>query len=428
MKRAFMDHKLFLALLLASSLFWMWGCGKDLEELEPNNQKVVFWYQYTQNREETLLELVEDFNSNNPYSIEVEARYAGHYPEIYNKMTSGGSLPQLVVAYHNQAWVYHQDGDVVDLIPYMDSPKWGIPESERAEYIEDLLKLDHAGGVQVALRPHFSTELLYYNADWLAELGYIKPPQNWKEFARLCRLARKQPFSRATHPERSVGLLLGEDASRVASMIFSRGGSLINSWHKAYLFDNPPVKKSMKMLRELYQEDAIGIFSDLYVDRREFSAGRVLFMMRSSSNIPAVEDDVASGLGFDWGAALVPYEEMTPVNNIYGAGWAVCESTPEQQLAAWLFIKWFIEADQQSRWAKGSNYFPIRRIGTPELASFLQAAFNTLKYGKTEPPIAGYEIVRRLMADATISIMKGADMDQTLANLESMANQTIVNR
>lgn len=221
MKRIFAGftyYGLFPVLLcLIASLLGMWGCEKDLEELEPNGQKVVFWYQYTQDREQTLLEMVEDFNSSNPYSIEVEARYAGHYPDIYNKMMDGlrgGSLPQLVVAYHNQAWAYYQNDGVVDLAPYMNSPKWGIPEDERAEYIEDLLKLDSAGGVQVAFRPHFSTELLYYNADWLAELGYLKPPRDWDEFAKLCRLARKQPFSRSTRPERSVGFLLGEDASR----------------------------------------------------------------------------------------------------------------------------------------------------------------------------------------------------------------------
>ena len=72
-----------------------------------------------------------------------------------------------------------------------------------------------------------------------------------------------------------------------------------------------------------------------------------------------------------------------------------------------------------------SNYFPIRRSGAPELAPFLRAAFNTLEYGKTEPPVAGYERVRRLLVNATLSIMKGADMNQVLTNLELMANQTI---
>jgi len=183
--------------------------------------------------------------------------------------------------------------------------------------------------------------------------------------------------------------------------------------------------ESLTLLRELYQEGAIDIFSDPYVDRREFSAGRVLFIMRSSSNLPAIGDDVAAGLDFAWNVKPVPYEGRDPVNNIYGAGLAVCRSTPEQQLASWLFIKWFTEPSQQNRWVKGSNYFPIRKSCAPELEPFLRTAFNTLKYGKTEPPVAGYEVVRRLIAKATVAILKGSDMDQVLTNLEMEANRTI---
>ena len=42
MKRALMDRRLFLALLLlTSSLFCAWGCGKDLEEVDPEVRILV---------------------------------------------------------------------------------------------------------------------------------------------------------------------------------------------------------------------------------------------------------------------------------------------------------------------------------------------------------------------------------------------------
>ncbi|MDP6932558.1 MAG: GMC family oxidoreductase N-terminal domain-containing protein, partial [Myxococcota bacterium] len=39
-----------------------------------------------------------------------------------------------------------------------------------------------------------------------------------------------------------------------------------------------------------------------------------------------------------------------PAPNVYGASVAICRTTPERQLAAWLFLKWFTEPEQQARW------------------------------------------------------------------------------
>ena len=104
------------------------GCGApqentpmadvDLETLDPRGQEVTFWYQHTRQREEALEELIAEFNRDNEYGIQVVGEYAGAYSDIYNKMLvglQGGALPQLVVAYQNQAQAYYRDGGVVAL-------------------------------------------------------------------------------------------------------------------------------------------------------------------------------------------------------------------------------------------------------------------------------------------------------------------------
>ena len=95
-------------------------------------------------------------------------------------------------------------------------------------------------------------------------------------------------------------------------------------------------------------------------------------MLRSTSGLPFVEDGVASGAGFDWGVAAPPRTGLEPVVNFYGASVSVCRTTPERQLAAWLFLKWFTEPPQQARWVKASNYFPARRSTRTLLAGYLE--------------------------------------------------------
>ena len=190
----------------------------DLETLDPQGQEIVFWYQHTREREEALQELIADFNQRNDHKISVRGEYVGRYGDIYNKMNVGiqsGSLAaSLVVAYQNQALAYYQADGIVDIMPYIDSPKWGLSPREREDYVQSFLMQDNVNGVQIGFPPNRSMELLYYNLDWLRELGFDGPPATWDDFAAMCHLAREKPFSKSENKARSLGFLLDIDASR----------------------------------------------------------------------------------------------------------------------------------------------------------------------------------------------------------------------
>ena len=428
---------------LAWGLVWVVGaCGgtappppqKSLDEVDPQGQTVVFWYQHTRERETALQEMVTQFNRENPHGIQVKGEYAGSYSHIYNKMLvglQGGSLPQLVVAYQNQAQVYHSADGVVDLLPYMNSPKWGLTVEARADYIQSFLDQDRMRGIQMVFPPNRSMEILYYNADWLRELGCDHPPRTWDEFARLCRQAKSQPFSKATNPKRSVGYLLDVDASRLASMVFSRGGDFMNPEQTVYAFNQPETKAALQLLIELQKDGAVEVLTEPNGDTREFGSGQLLFAIGSSSGLPFFKRAVTSGAKFDWAVAAVPYEGEHPVVNVYGASVAMCRTTPEQQLAAWLFLKWFTEPDQQARWVRASGYFPARRSTAAGLEGYFaenpnfQIAYGLLDHGKIEPTAPGYETVRRLIQNAMVDAMDGAQLDPLLSRLTKAANATL---
>jgi ABC-type glycerol-3-phosphate transport system substrate-binding protein len=110
---------------------------------------------------------------------------------------------------------------------------------------------------------------------------------------------------------------------------------------------------------------------------------------------------------------------------------SVPKTTPQKQLAAWLFIRWFSEPKQQAQWTKYSLYFPVRKAAEPLIKEVLDKnknfamAWNLLKTAnlKSEPFFAGYDLVRDAMNAAYGRIVDGADIDQTLADLEVQANK-----
>ena len=402
------------------------------EAVDPSETEVVFWYQHTQMREEALLELMEDFNRTNSHGIRVRGEFAGRYSDIYNKMMvglQGGELPELVVAYQNQAVVYDMGEGLVDLTPYMDSPKWGLSASEREDYVEAFLSQDFIDGKQICFPPNRSLEILYYNADWLRELGAEGPPSTWDEFTRLCRLAKSRPFRAAQPVSRSKGYLFEAEASRMATLVFTRGGDFMDAARTAYTLDTPEMRQALAMMQGLIREGAADLLSERYEDQTEFALGQVLFMIRSSSGLPFVASALADApTRFAWDVALPPRDGEDSVLNAYGASVSVCRSTPEKQLASWLFLKWFTAPEQQARWVKASNYFPVRRSTAAQLTGYFEEnprygkAYGFLDYGKAEPSVPGYEAVRRKIEEAMVEVAQGGEIFPVLQRLEEEAN------
>ena len=423
----------------------LWGCGgqetaeepaqqTNVEALDPSGQQITFWYQHTRERETALQELIAEYNEKNEHGIVVKGEYAGTYSNIYNKMVvgiQGNALPSLVVAYQNQAMAYYRDGGIVDIAPYMDSPKWGLSSTEKSDFVQSFLKQDFISGAQVGFPPNRSLEVFYYNVDWLSELGFDNPPRTWDEFVQMCRLARDNPFSRSEDKGRSLGFLIEAEASRLASLVFTRGGDLVDETSSRYTIETPAMRGALSMLRELMEDGSIELMGEEYGDQREFAAGQVLFILRSSSGLPFVTSAVEDGLDFTWTVTYPPNELEEPIINVYGASVSLCKTTPQQQLAAWLFVKWFTEPAQQARWVRASNYFPVRRSTASELGEYFEenarykSAYELLDFGKSEPTLSGYQQVRRVLQEAMVEIIEGGDMDRVLADVQQDANRTI---
>ncbi len=415
---------------------WLTDDPVELETIDPQGQEVTFWYQHSRERETELLALIGEFNRTNPHGIRVRGEYAGGYNDIYNKMVvaiQSGTVPDLLVAYQNQARAYYQAEGIVDLSPYMESERWGLTQEELDDFYPAFLQQDRYGDAQICFPPNRSLEVLYYNKDWLAEMGFEGPPSTWQEFATMCRAARDNPFSKSPRPSRSLGFMLDIDASRIASMVFGRAGDLYCPEEQRYTLDTEEMRTTLRLMLELMREGAVEIVGDDHGDQAEFSVGQVLFTLRSSSGLPfyrsAVEQD---GVGFRWNVTNPPYSGDQPVVNVYGASLAVGRTNPSRQLAAWIFLKWFTQPEQQARWVTASNYFPVRKSTAVKLDELFErspqyrSAYQLLQYGKSEPAAAGYQQVRRLIQNSVVAILDGENMDRVLRQLEERANRTLL--
>jgi multiple sugar transport system substrate-binding protein/sn-glycerol 3-phosphate transport system substrate-binding protein len=409
----------------------------SVDSIDPSHQKVVFWYQHTRSREEKLRELVATFNADNPHGINVTGEYAGTYQDIYRKMMASiqsGDLPNLVVAYQNQSSAYDRAGVIVDLHPFVHSQRWGFTEEELEDFFPQFLQQDMVDGRFIGFPPNRSMEVLYYNADWLQELGFEKPPSDWKQFREICCMAPVHPFSRAANPKRCIGYELDINASCLASMVFSRGGDLMRDNYTRYTLNTPVMKQTLGFLRDLIHDDCATLLVERHGDQADFAAGNLLFAISSTSGLPFFEESVEAGMKFEWSIAPLPHSTPEPVQNIYGASISVLKSTPEKETAAWIFLKWFTEPEQQVQWAKASNYFPVRKSVASLLEDYFTSnpnyrkGFQLLGCGRSEPTAPGYELVRERIEKTMVEILKGAEVGSSLERLEMEAQKSLATK
>lgn len=401
----------------------------SLGSVDPSGATVTYWFQHSGFREEELQKMITEFNETNEWGITVVGEYQGGYSDIYNKMItaiSSNTVPDLVVAYQNQAAGYQVSGALVDLEPYVQHPKWGVAD-ELDDFFEGFIQQDinqQFGGQRLGFPPNRSLEVLYYNLTWLKELGYDGPPATWDEFYEMCEAATKSGEGKA-------GYAISTDASNVYAMVISRGGEIQRS--NGYRYDSPEMAASMELMQSLY-EDGYGIkIAERYGDQTDFANRKVLFTIGSTSGLPyyarAIE---GSEMGpFEWSVAPIPHTTDQPVMNVYGASLSVPKTTAKDQLAAWLFIRWMSEPEQQATWVRASNYFPVRRSTAAKLDDYFEQnpqyedAFEILQNSitKAEPPYAGYDEVRDAVSAAFNAILDGADITRTIAELEEEANE-----
>jgi multiple sugar transport system substrate-binding protein len=411
----------------------------ELAGIDPTGATVVYWHQHSGGREERLNEMVANFNENNPWGITVEASNQGSYGDIYSKVIAGlssGELPTLVVAYQNQSAAYKLGDAVVDMNMFVNDATWGLNEEEVADFIPAFFNQDIAeDGTRIGFPPNRSLEALYYNKSALAELGYDAPPTSWEEFQEMSCAFTENGWS-GYEGDDTIGYSIRTDASNIAAMTFALGGEVFDTEAGEYAYNNEATIEALTFMQNLLNEGCANLVAENFADQNDFAAGKNLFYVGSTSGLPFVLTGIQEGSEnpFDWGVAYLPYAEA-PVINVYGASVTILQSetiTPEQQLAAWLFVRWFSESEQQQAWAEASQYFPVRLSATDTLSNVFaqipqyQEAWNLLlnAEAKFEPSLASYDVVRREVQAAFEKILvEGADVESTLEALDVTANE-----
>jgi len=344
-------------------------------------------------------------------------------------------VPDVVVGYQNQVATYQLADAMFDMNELMDHPVYGMSKEEQEDFFpgffaQDVLSL--FDNQRLGLAPNRSMEVLYYNMDWLKELGYDAPPTTPAEFKEMACAAAATPFSGATEGAASpTGYQLSIDTSRFASWTFAFGGDIFDYTANQFTLNSDAAVEAWTFIQGLFADGCARLVTEAYGDQTDFGNGTLLFTVGSSSGLPYYGNAVeADGTPFEWSVAAIPHTTPDPVMNIYGASVSIPKSTPERELAAWEFVKYYTSAPVNALWAKASGYFPVRASIADEVAAEFAGnkeayatAISLLPYGVFEPPVPGYDFVR----DNVIEVVMTSIVDDVTADVKALLDEANIN-
>jgi multiple sugar transport system substrate-binding protein/sn-glycerol 3-phosphate transport system substrate-binding protein len=343
-----------------------------------------------------------------------------------------GDIPNLVVAYQNQSAAYYLAGGLPeDEDIFVKDPQWGLNEAEVADFVPGFFNQDYTpdGAHRIGFPPNRSLEGLYYNLTALQEMGYDGPPTSYDQFREIACKFTQDGWTGYDGAD-TVGYLVRTDASNVAAGTFSLGGEIYKDGE--FTYNDPATVEYVQFMVDLYKDGCADLIAESYGDQNAFTAGRSVFYVGSTSGLPYVRSGIEETFAdpFEWGVTSLPYSDV-PVSDVYGASVSICKGTPEQELAAWLFVRWFTEPEQQAGWAQVSQYFPVRYSA----AEGLTALFDDLPQYKqawdllqaetmVEPQLASYDVIREEVASTFQDLLaSGGDVETALTDLTNTANE-----
>ena len=409
----------------------------DIENADPIGQTVEFWVQYSDERLDAMIARAEKFEEET--GIKVNITYKGHYGKVQSAMmTSAGTqdIADVARGYGNAAADMYQIGAAIDQTILANSKKWGVSEDD---------KRDWGANWKVGFSPYFdgnpkllhevgkSIEIVYYNQDWLSELG-ISEPKTPAEFAEAACAATNSTFSGSIGDAASLGYEIDTDASNFAAWVFAHGGNVFDYTSGEYILNSAPVVAAMEFIQGMSSKGCAQVSRDKYADQTYLGQGTNMFALGSTSGITYFKKAIESGYNGNWSVSAVPYTTSEPVMNLYGGGLIMGKTdNANRMVAAYQWMKYITNSENSAVWSSESGYGFVRTSSAdhPAIVEMRNASpqynksLGLIKYGVGEPSVPAYYSVRGEIEKAYAAIIEGDDIISTLNDLNDEANEIL---
>ena len=429
---------IFATLIILS--FTLTACGPP--PVDVSGVVIQFWHVYGEGdpRNEAVLAFVDDFNSTNEFDITVEALDQGGHSDLEDKINAGiqsGDLPHVTQAYTSGLKNWDTVDLIVDLNQFVTDKTHGLTDDEIADIYPGVYALGiSSDGARLGWPLSQSANVMVYNYTWARELGFDTAPATPEDLkAQLCAAAEANATDDNPDNDGTGGMVWFPSTSNYLSFLHAYGGVELNADGTAYDFNTPAAKAAALYVNDLKASGCT--FETESYPNPEQANRLALVTLSSTSGLKYYGFAYADGLFPDdeWGFLAFPGPDGGQGVDAFTQTIGVFKSTPEQELASWLFIKHLTSPENQATWVEASGYLPTQYSTEGLLTDYIAAvpqfqstlALAALGQGEPEAYTAWYS-VRRAVEDAAAMLYaaeSAAEVEAILAELNITAAELV---
>lgn len=359
---------------------------------------ITFWHGYTPDKQKVLQEYIAKYKAVNP-NVEIKEQFVAAGEEMLKKIQVGLSSNELPdITWGDPTWtgVLASSGKIREVESLMDADM-------KKDFFPGVLDANRYNNKVYSLPIEAGSLVLIYNKDKFAAAGIQDGPKTWNDLLEDAKKLTKgdqygiyipiQPDERTTWTWETF--------------LWQNGGVMEKEGKPA--FGGPEGKEALQFYTDLIAKHKVAPLDKIDVDA-SFNSGKLAMVIGTqgaanayakTTNIGVVplpsNKNQATGLG---------------TNTIY-----LFNSDKAKQDAAWDFVKWLTNTENNADWATKTGYLPVRAssvetttyktFGEKNLGSLVAA--QSLKNGVTRPNGSYYSKVSNAISTAIQKVAYGKE-------------------
>ena len=300
-----------------------------------------------------------DFEKENP-GIKVKPIYSGSYQESITKALTAvksNDAPTTSVLLSTDMYTLIDEEAIVPFDPLIKTPE---DEAWLKGFYPAFMENSQTGGKTWGIPFQRSTIVLYYNKEMFKDAGLdpTRPPATWKEMAEYAqKLTKRDASGKVTQ----WGVQI--PASGFPYWLFQgltteNDVQLMNAAGTETYYDKPAVIEALQYWMDLtsrYKVHPEGIV-EWGTTPKDFFERKVAMIWTTTGNLTNVKNNAK----FDFGVAMLPANKRRGSPTGGGNFYLFKQAKPEQQAAAFKFIKWITSPARAAQWGIDTGYVAVR--------------------------------------------------------------------
>jgi sn-glycerol 3-phosphate transport system substrate-binding protein len=361
------------------------GGGEEAPQGTPQDTRpagpvsITLWHSMTAANEDTLKALVQDFNASQN-EVTVNLVFQGTYNDSLNKFLASlgraGELPALVQIEDISTQLMIDSEEITPVQDLIDAEDYDLSSFEPR-----VLDYYRVGDRLYSMPFNLSSPVLYYDKNDFREVGLDpeKPPATLEDVKAYSeKLLLKDSSGNITRS----GISLEISPWHFEQMLAKAGALYVNNGNgregraTEAVFNGPEGKAIFQWWGDMVESGLafnVGRNPSGADNLLAIASGRASMTIATSAALRSVFDVLEAGgaEGVELGVGPMPGPQSDEGGVVVGGAslWIVKARPEAEQEAAWKFIRYLVEPEQQARWYAGSGYFPIRSDAFDEPAA-----------------------------------------------------------